>query len=253
MMTDAIHRFDERSEEYDRFRPSYPVEMMNFLRVEVGLDASHVVVDVGAGTGKLTEILLQNENRAYAVEPNDRMRVIAERNLSRYKKYISVKGTAEEMNVPDHAADFVFAAQAFHWFDVRRARQEFRRILRGGGMVVLIWNVRNTHGSDFLTAYNEILRTYSSGYAAHERDKIDDEKIGSLYGSRKYKTAYFPYSQTLSEDGLVERILSNTYAPSPDDDNYEEMLDAVRALFGELNKDGKVYIEYTTNVVYGAL
>jgi len=252
-MTDSTAGFDGRAEGYDRFRPSYPAEILTFLGTEVGLDAAHVLVDVGAGTGKLTRILLENGNRVYAVEPNDRMREMAEKNLSPYEKHISVKGTAEATNVPDRAADFVFAAQAFHWFDVKRTHREFRRILREGGVVVLIWNVRNTDESDFLAAYDEILRRFSPDYTARKRDRMDEGKIGSLYGSRGYQTAYFPYSQALSEEGLIGRVLSNSYAPASGDDGFDEMCAAVRALFGTYNENGSVSLDYTTNVLYGTV
>jgi len=252
-MTDQTRSFNRRAEDYDRFRPSNPVEMLSFLGAEVGLDSTHVLVDVGAGTGKLTELLLLNGNRVCAVEPNDRMREIARKNLSRYKNYVSVKGTAEATNMPDRATDFVFAAQAFHWFDVERARREFRRILHPEGTVVLVWNVRNTRESDFLAAYDDILRRFSPGYATCEHDRMDEGKIGSLYGSRRYQTAYFPYFQVLSEEGLVGRVLSNSYTPAPGDDGFDEMCAAVRALFGAYNENGSVSLDYTTNVICGAV
>lgn len=110
MVTDTIHRFDERAADYDRFRPSYPVEMISYFTSELGLNPGDVLVDVGAGTGKLTHLLLQNGNRVYAVEPNDRMRAIADEHVSHYETYRSIKGTAEATNVPDHTADFVFVA-----------------------------------------------------------------------------------------------------------------------------------------------
>lgn len=136
---------------------------------------------------------------------------------------------------------------------MKRAREEFRRILKGKSLVVLIWNVRNTHESVFLKAYDTILRSFSSEYAARERNKIDHEKIERVYGPQGYKTAYFPYSQTLSEEGLIGRVVSNTYTPSPGDDDFERMLAEVRALYDEFQENGRVQIDYTTNVMYGTV
>jgi len=253
MVTDTIHRFDERAADYNRFRPSYPVEMISFFTSELGLNPGDVLVDVGAGTGKLTHLLLENGNQVYAVEPNDQMRAIADALLFHYEGYRSIPGTAESTNIPDNTADFVFTAQAFHWFDVERIREEFRRILKGKSLVVLIWNVRNTHDSVFLKEYDIILRTFSSEYAARERNKIEHNKIERVYGPQGYETAYFPHSQTLSEEGLIGRVVSNTYTPSPGDGNFKELLAAVRALYDEFQENGKVQIDYTTNVIYGAV
>ena len=115
-MTDSIERFSDRAVEYDKFRPSYPVEMLDFFKTELGMTTEHILADVGSGTGKLTEILLKNGNPVYAVEPNDEMRRLAYLHFSNNLSFMAVKGTAEKTNLPDMAVDFVFAAQAFHWF-----------------------------------------------------------------------------------------------------------------------------------------
>lgn len=250
-MTDSIERFNDRAVEYNKFRPSYPREMLDFFKAKLGMTSDHVLVDIGAGTGKLTEILLQNGNSVYAVEPNDEMRRLAYLHFSNNPAFVAVKGTAERTNLPEQAADFVFAAQAFHWFEVEAARKEFMRILRGKRMVVLIWNIRIITGTAFLEGYERALREYAPEYVRHGQDYIDPEAVTLLFSDHHYKTVRFPNSQMLSEVGLIGRILSNSYVPSPSDDRFQALLTAIQNLFHAYKANGRVRIEYYTEVIYG--
>ncbi|MFC1513614.1 class I SAM-dependent methyltransferase [candidate division KSB1 bacterium] len=250
-MTDSIEKFSGRAVEYDKFRPSYPVEMLDFFKTTLGMTTEHLLVDIGAGTGKLTEILLKNGNSVYAVEPNDEMRRLASTHFSDNPAFVAVKGTAEKTNLPEQAADFIFAAQSFHWFDAAEARKEFMRILRGKRMVILIWNIRISTGSDFLDGYERALCEYAPDYAQHGQDYIDTKAISSIYGGHHYKTMRFSNSQVLSEVGLIGRVLSNSYVPSPSDHCFQALLAAMRKLFHECKESGIVRIEYHTEVIYG--
>ena len=127
-------RFSDRVENYVRYRPGYPVEVIELLRAECGLRPDHVVADVASGTGIFTRLLLENGNRVFAVEPNAEMRAMGAQVLAGYEKCMMVAGTAEETTLGTASVDFVTAAQAAHWFDLKRTRAEFKRILlRGGG------------------------------------------------------------------------------------------------------------------------
>jgi SAM-dependent methyltransferase len=125
--------FDRIAEEYERLRPDYPDAILDDLPVP----PEAVALDVGAGTGKLTRVLARRYSTVIAVEPLDRMRAV----LARVLPTVDARpGSAEDLPVEDAAIDAAFAGQAFHWFDHDRAIPELARVLRPGGVLVLVWN-----------------------------------------------------------------------------------------------------------------
>jgi ubiquinone/menaquinone biosynthesis C-methylase UbiE len=152
-------RFSGRVENYVRYRPGYPPEVLQLLRQECGLTPDHVIADAGSGTGILTRILLEAGCSVFAIEPNAEMRHAGERLLAAYPRFSSVAGSAEATSLPDHSVDFITAAQAAHWFHRDHARREFLRILKPGGWVVLAWNERCTDS----TPYSSRLRETAAG------------------------------------------------------------------------------------------
>ena len=138
----ATSRFSDRVENYVRYRPGYPPEILPVLSAECGLTRDHVIADIASGTGIWTRTLLENGNPVYAVEPNVDMRQAGDRLLADFPRFTSVAGSAEATTLPDASVDFVTAAQAAHWFDRPRTRREFLRILKPQGWLVLLWNER---------------------------------------------------------------------------------------------------------------
>ncbi len=128
--------FSRAAEVYERARPSYPAEAVDWMVEVTGLGPGYTVVDVGAGTGKLTRLLAPTGARVVAVEPVAEMRALIERAEV-------LEGTAEALPFPDGAADVVTVAQAFHWFELDRALPEIHRVLRPGGHLALFWNSRD--------------------------------------------------------------------------------------------------------------
>jgi SAM-dependent methyltransferase len=132
-LVERARSFDRAAEEYERARPEYPPLLLDVL--PLGTDA--VVLDVGAGTGKLTRVLAQRYGRVIAVEPLDGMRAILERVVPAAESHA---GSAEAIPLPDASVDGVLAGQAFHWFANDRAVAEMARVLRPGGVLALVWN-----------------------------------------------------------------------------------------------------------------
>src|ERR1700758_3651641 len=169
--SNATSRFSDRVETYIRYRPGYPPEVLHLLRNACGLAPEHRIADIASGTGIWTRVLLENGNRVFGVEPNAEMRQAGERLLAEFDRFTSVPGTAEVTTLPDRSVDVVTAAQAAHWFDRKRARREFVRLLKPGGWLVLLWNERLTDATAFLRAYEQLLLTFGTDYAdvRHER------------------------------------------------------------------------------------
>src|SRR6267154_2416913 len=110
----ATSRFSDRVENYIRYRPGYPVEVLEILKSECGFTRANVVADIASGTGIWTRMLLENGNRVFGVEPNPEMREAGENLLRGFPNFTSVAGTAEATTLPDYSVDFVTAAQAAH-------------------------------------------------------------------------------------------------------------------------------------------
>jgi SAM-dependent methyltransferase len=125
---------DRWPEDYERGRPGWPRGVVEI--VEVAPTAT--VLDLGAGTGKLTRLLVAAFDRVVAVEPADAMRQML---LEMCPGVEALSGSAEAIPLPDATADAVFAAQSFHTFDATRAIAEIARVLRPGGAIVLLWNL----------------------------------------------------------------------------------------------------------------
>src|SRR5947209_11872758 len=117
MNTDSTTRFSDRVDHYVKFRPSYPPELLSFLREAIGLRPGQVIADIGAGTGISSELLLKHANVVHAVEPNPQMRAAAERLLAGYPEFHAHAGTASATGLADASVDVVAAFQAFHWFE----------------------------------------------------------------------------------------------------------------------------------------
>jgi ubiquinone/menaquinone biosynthesis C-methylase UbiE len=248
---DSTRSFSNRAENYVRFRPGYPPEVIAYLTEHAGLTPQAVLADVGAGNGKLTELLLQNGNPVFAVEPNEEMRAYAERLLGDHPNFTSVAASAEATTLPDHSIEMVLAAQAFHWFDQDKAKVEFRRILKPGGVAALIWNERDV-SSPMVAAYDEIASTYGNQYkeVVHTY-AAQDEAIAAFFAPNAVQTASFPYSQSFDLEGLRGRLLSASYAPQPGEPGHAPMLAALDALFGQYEEDGAVEFAYLTKVYWG--
>jgi len=249
---DPTLRFSSRVENYIRYRPGYPPQVLEALGAECGLTSNSVVADIACGTGIFTKMLLENGNAVFGVEPNREMREAAERLLASYPKFTSIAGTAESSNLPDHSVDFATAAQAAHWFDLPKARKEFIRILKPVGWAVLLWNERSTNTTPFLRAYEELLLAYGTDYEQvrheHTTDRISDFFLSSPFQSRE-----FDMRQEFNYADLEGRLLSSSYAPMQGHPKYEPMLQELRRVFDEFKENGRIGMDYRTKMFYGQL
>src|SRR6185369_6755689 len=113
-MTDTVERFSNRVENYIKYRPTYPSQILELFKTEMGLTPQTVMADIGSGPGISARMFLENGNTVHCVEPNDAMRAAAEQLIGDFSGFKSVKGTAEDTTLPDRSIDIVISAQAFH-------------------------------------------------------------------------------------------------------------------------------------------
>jgi len=250
---DAKQRFSNRAEDYARYRPGYPREILDLMSKWCRFSPAHVIADIGSGTGLLSRIFLENGNRVFGVEPNAEMRAAGEEFLSRYPRFISVAGSAEATNLPEESVDFVAAAQAFHWFDREPTRREFRRILKPGGRVVILWNERSLDETPFLRDYEALLREFGTDYARVHESYPRSEQMLEFFGRNEFTSHVLPNFQDFDFDGLSGRLRSSSYAPAPGHRQFDPMMAELRRIFDAHQVNGNVRMEYKTRMYTGRL
>ena len=251
---DAKKRFSSRVDNYIKYRPGYPVDVLKTLQAECGLTPASTIADVGSGTGLLAIRFLEAGCRVIGIEPNARMREAGEQALAGFSNFTSQEGSAEDTTLPENSVDFVTAGQAFHWFDPAQARKEFIRILRAPGWAVLIWNERRTISTPFLRDYEKLLETYSVDYSAvNHRNVEENPDIIPTFFDGSYKVACFENIQQFDFEGVRGRLLSSSYAPEEGHPNYEPMLTELRRIYDQHQEKGQVAFEYDTRMFYGKL
>jgi SAM-dependent methyltransferase len=206
------------AEEYNRGRPGYAAEAVRWLLGDAPLD----VVDLGAGTGKLSETLVGAGHRVTAVEPLSEMRSILQDRLPEVR---AMDGTAEETGLPPACADAVVAGTAFHWFDRARTFPEIARILRPPGVVGLLGNGFDI-SAQWVVRLREILGGSSLGRAGHWPS---EEELLLYFDSVEQRE--FPHEQTVNRDLLRDLALSRSSVATLEAGEQEALLERVAALW----------------------
>lgn len=250
--SNATSRFSDRVENYVRYRPGYPPDVLQALKRECGLAPGHSIADIASGTGLWTRALLEHGNHVFGVEPNAEMRAAGERLLAGFPKFASVAGTAEATTLADRSVDFVTSAQAAHWFEREKAGREFSRILNSGGWLVLLWNERLTDSTKFLRDYEKLLRTYGTDYEDVRHERTTDA-VNEFFDPAPFQERVFEMRQEFDYAGVEGRLLSSSYAPGPEHSNHAPMLGELRRIFDACAAADRVTFEYKTRLYFGRL
>lgn len=207
---------------------------MTWIVERCALATGAVVCDLAAGTGKLTRLLVPSEARVIAVEPVDKMR----QQLQIAVPGVEVlDGTAESMPLEDASVDCVTVAQAFHWFDYGRALPELARVLRPGGRLALVWNVRQDD-DPLVAAVNEVIAPFVPAEQGVERPWREALEASPAFGELEQQT--FRFEQLLDAEGLVDRVGSISWIARLDDPEREGVLRRIH----ELGRDRRQPIRF---------
>ncbi len=250
---DAKQRFSSRAADYTRYRPGYPVAVLDVLRKDCGLRSEHVIADIGSGTGLLSELFLKNGNRVFGFEPNREMRQAGEEYLRSYPGFTSVDGSAEATALADASVDFVTAGQAFHWFESAAARREFARILKSDGWVVIAWNDRRMGEKRLTREYEALLERFGIDYQRVKEAYPEGDHLRSFFGGDTFASHDLPNEQLLDWDGLRGRLRSSSFAPAEDHPNFAPMMQELERIFRADEQNGRVRMEYWTRLYFGKL
>jgi SAM-dependent methyltransferase len=250
--SNATSRFSDRVDNYVRYRPGYPAEVLHILQRECGLAPGHTIADVASGTGIWTRMLLENGNEVFGIEPNPKMRQAGEQLLAEFPRFKSFAGRAEATTLADKTADFVTAAQAAHWFERARARREFVRILKPGGWLVLLWNERLTDSTAFLRDYEQLLLAFGTDYKDVRHERTTD-KVNEFFDPAPFQEHVFALRQEFDYAGIEGRLLSSSYAPGSEHANHAPMLRELSRIFEAHALAGRVALDYKTRLYFGRL
>jgi ubiquinone/menaquinone biosynthesis C-methylase UbiE len=221
----AARGFERAGQEYERGRPGYPPEAIALLVHELGLGPERTIVDLAAGTGKLTRALVGTGARLIAVEPVAGMRAQL---VAAVPQAEALEGTAEAIPVPDDGADTVLVAQAFHWFDAPRAAREIYRVLVPGGGLGVIWNEWD-ESVDWVGQMQEMVHAYAGDAPRAATTRWPEQLAASGLFGALFERAFL-HVVTGDLDALSARVSSVSYISALEDDEREHFLQTVRAL-----------------------
>jgi SAM-dependent methyltransferase len=223
--------FRQVADAYERGRPGYPEEAVRWLVGEGLRD----VVDLGAGTGKLTRVLVALGHRVSAVEPLEEMRAELEVAVPGARVLV---GRAEAIPLPDASADVVTCAQSFHWFDHGKALLEIARVLRPGGRLAIVWNSRDDR-DPWMARLSAII-----GNEPVDDDDLAPVRKSGLFGP--VETARFAFEQALDRDGLLDLVSSRSYCAKLPPEARDPLLADVARLYDETAGPDGVRLAYVT-------
>jgi SAM-dependent methyltransferase len=223
-----VHRsaavgFDRAAEIYERARPGYPTEAVEFVVSHIG----GTVVDLAAGTGKFTRELVARDLPTIAVEPVAGMRTTFRRAMPAVPL---LAATAEQLPFRDRAIASITAAQAAHWFDAPRAVREFHRVLAPGGRIALIWNVRD-ESYDWVRRVTEIIDPYERAHGTPRyKHRAWQPPFDESTLITRVDQAQIPYRQPMTVQSFLDRFDSCSFIAILDDDARAEVLGKLRLL-----------------------
>jgi ubiquinone/menaquinone biosynthesis C-methylase UbiE len=231
--------FEQVADLYERVRPSYPDEALGWLVERLRIGADSTVLDLGAGTGKLTRMLVGRVAHVTAVEPGPEM-------LAQLRGAVpeaeAILGAAEAIPLADDSVDAVVCGQSFHWFRTEEALREIHRVLRSGGGVGLIWNVRDPDDS-----LQRQITALLDPFVPPGRPPLG-AAVSAFVGRTfsEVATHSFPWEQELDSEGLVDRISSISFVAAAPEAKRRELQQALRALAE--GRGGSVPFRYVTEV-----
>lgn len=244
---DPLGRFSTRAALYNN-RARYPAGLREYLRSVCGVQPGFEAADVGAGTGFLSAVLLELGCRVFAIEPNAEMRMVAEETFARNERFISLEGRAECLPLPDISVDAVMVGQALHWFNIEEARPEFLRVLKPGGLVVIVDNRTRDEASPFMQA----CRTFQKAHFADVGTAAEPPlRVVKLFEGCKYILHKIPFTFSCSRRVFQDGFLSSSLAPQVGSAEYASCADGLSKIFDQYQADDKVELHFETVVYWG--
>lgn len=250
-MPDPTERFSTRVGDYAKYRPGYPSALFDDLGAAWGPGTT--VADIGAGTGIFSRLLAGRCGRVVAVEPNGPMRAQGQAQSAGIPNLTWVDATGEATGLPGASLDALACAQAFHWLDAGRAAVEWRRILKPGAPVLLVWNEREPD-SPLQDAYEVLLRRHSPDYAQVNHRNITADAIAAFFAPHTVVRRVHRNDQRFDLEGWKGRLRSASYCPPEGQPGHAELMAGLEKLFAvHRDADGLLTFPYVTRTYRSSL
>lgn len=242
--------FAKKADVYSSGRQSYAPQAVEKIFSEM-IKTGEKAADIGSGTGILSREFINRGYEVYCVEPNDEMRTIAEKALSKNPNFHSVSASAEHTQLPDASVSLITVASAFHWFDTELFRRECRRILTSDGTVAILASKRAIDA--FSQAQHELCSRFCRGYKSltHGIDKVMSQ-VGTFFGG-EYSIEAFDNPILCTKSNFINRTLSSSFAPTRDDRNYKPFIHELSRLLDDFYPNDEVSVANQTILIWGKL
>lgn len=232
--------YKERINQYISGRPSYPEGVMDFIVANSVKDAT--VVDIGAGTGKLTKLLAERFSKVYAIEPDEGMRNILDEVAQKMGNIITSYGSAEHTGMRDNSVDSICVAQAFHWFNTTAFRKEALRIIRPNGRLFIVHNVPPEITMNITLNKNETPESIKAMLAKRKEDRIN------FFGS-DLNFMIFNNLTVYNRDRYIKYFMSLSTGPDMKDaESVRWLVDKIGSKFDKISKDGSTTLPFVTEL-----
>lgn len=244
--------FNNKSEIYDTYRPTYSKRSIRFLFDSNIIGKNDVIVDIGAGTGILSRAFLEYGNKVISVEPNGEMRNKCTENLKQYKSSVVIDATAENTTLLAHSINVVVVGQAFHWFEPNAFKNECMRILNDKKLVILMWNQKKQN-CEMEIERQKIRSLYCTVHDNYDNDWNLREEAVSKFFNYKYNYKKFKNNLANTYQEFIGRAFSDSRAPLLGSLEYKQYTVALKSYFNKYATRNKLIVLNDTILYWGYL
>jgi SAM-dependent methyltransferase len=248
---DPIRRFSSKAQVYARYRPDFSAQAIAALKDATRLSLEARVIDIGAGTGMLTQHLLAHFATVYALEPNSEMRTIAGAEFGDLTGFGPLGAQAETIPLAANSIDLITAGRVMHWLQPEPTRAEFQRIAKPDAWLAIVR--LNMIDDAFLQAMRE-LRTPENGFRTRSEDPHPgDVPVEFYFADGRYQTLTFLHTHQQTFEAFVGGLQSGSYAPDSDHPRFDNFLHAARDFFEALSEGDTMTLQVSTEILFGKL
>lgn len=249
---DSKKIFNGKQEYYSKYRPTYPIELFDFLNKEYNI-RNKVIVELGAGTGIFSKKVSSYCKKLYYIEPNDDMINKGKEYCNNCNNIVYINKCAESTELTEDSADMVLAVQSFHWFDKQKVKNEVNRILKSQGDFVIIWTNWKEDNNTFGKEYFNYISAWNTKLTGQKYQHKNETDRNNFFRNGTYKTYTFTHSKKYTLNMLIGFSKSLSFAPKEKEEYYNEFIDGITTIFNKYKKNDIVQFDFNTEMYIGKI